>query len=146
MSEKVVIIGGGLTGLSAAWELEKRHIAYTLIEVKGRLGGSIISERRGGFVFDGGPMTFERTGDWSFLDELGLQDALYEVVGRGVQLNAPTSHAAFKDRTQTLTDMLAQRLTDTVMLRMAVTSLGTVGGQYTVCLENGLALTAGALI
>jgi len=140
MSEKVVIIGGGLTGLSAAWELEKQHVPYTLIEVKGRLGGSIISERRDGFVFDGGPMTFEPSGDWSFLEELGLSDALFETG------DFRRSVKAFKDGTQTLTDALASKLTDTVMLRMAVTSLGYVGGQFAVCFENGLALTAGALI
>ena len=40
----VIIIGGGLTGLSAAFELEKLGIAYTLIEVKGRLGSNIVSD------------------------------------------------------------------------------------------------------
>ncbi len=45
----VVVIGGGLTGLAAAWELERQRIPYTLIEVKKRFGGSIITERRDGF-------------------------------------------------------------------------------------------------
>lgn len=137
----VVIIGGGLSGLAAAHELQGRGIPYRLIEVKQRLGGSIISERRDGFVLDGGPFAFPRRADWAFLEPLGLTDALIPV---------HDSHrrdlVAFTDGTQMLIDALAKPLTGTILHRMAVSSLGQLDGQYTLCLENGLVLDAAAII
>ncbi len=133
----VVIIGGGLTGLSAAWELEQRGIGYTLVEVKGRLGGSIRTVREADFVVDTGAFRFEPAIEGPYLAELGLADAL---VADGDQM-------LFRDGTQTLTDALARRITQPVMLRMAVSSLGRIEGhRFGVCLENGLMLDAAALI
>ncbi len=138
----VIVIGGGLTGLAAAWELEKRGVGYTLIEVKGRLGGSIISEKRDGFVLDGGPMVLYRTQDWPFLKELDLDDWLYRVAEvPGGEL------VAFKYGTQMLTDALAKRLQNgRTLTRMAVSSIGKVENRYAVCLENGLMLEAAGLV
>lgn len=133
----VIIIGGGLSGLAAANELEMLNIPYTLIEVKARLGGSIVTQRRGGFVLDGGPFAFPAADDWSFLPELGLSDALFE-------LNR--SRVAFKDGAQSVTDAFARRLRGDIMLRMAVSSLGQMGEHFAICLENGLMLAARALI
>ncbi len=141
MSE-VIIIGGGLTGISAAWELEQRKIPYRLIEVKRRLGGSIMTKREAGFVMDGAGFEHEKYGDWPFLDELGLSDALIPISKyRDGQL------VVLKYGTQTLTDAIANRLTAPIMLRMAVSSLGQLdSGQFELCLENGLALSARAVI
>jgi protoporphyrinogen oxidase len=136
-----VIIGGGLSGLAAAYELEQQRIPYTLIEVKGRLGGSIASEQRNGFIVDSGPMALPGTGDWPLLAELGLADDVYPLPDQpGGQ------HFAFKHGTQRLVDALASRLTGKMLLRMAASSLGQVDNQFTICLENGLMLTANALI
>jgi protoporphyrinogen oxidase len=137
----VVIIGGGLTGLAAAYELEQQQIPYTLIEVKERLGGSIATERRTGFLLDGGPMAIPGSGDWPFLAELGLADAVYRLPEQ-----PGGDYFAFKEGTQTLVDALASHLTGQVMLRMAVSSVGRMDNHYTICLENGLMLTASALI
>ncbi len=141
MSE-VIIVGGGLTGISAAWELEQRKIPYRLIEVKNRLGGSIVTKREAGFILDGGSFVLEKYGDWAFLDELGLSDALTPVGKyRDGQL------VIFKDGTQTLVDAIAGRLTAPIMQRMAVSSIGQMGDQrFGVCLENGLMLEAPAVI
>jgi protoporphyrinogen oxidase len=138
----IVIVGGGLTGLAAAWELEKRGVEYTLIEVKRRLGGSIVTERRDGFVLDGGAFVVEKYGDWPFLAELGLEAALIPL-GR----YRMGELVAFKDGTQALTDALASRLTAPIMTRMAVSSVGQIKpGLFGVCLENGLMLDARGLI
>ena len=48
----VVVIGGGLSGLAAGYELERRGVRYTMIEVKPRFGGAIRSSSAGGFVMD----------------------------------------------------------------------------------------------
>lgn len=58
---KVLILGGGITGLSAAWFLKKKdpsaHI--TLLEKENRLGGWIRTSNEGGFLFEQGPRTFQ---------------------------------------------------------------------------------------
>jgi protoporphyrinogen oxidase len=49
---QAVIIGGGITGLSAACRLEQEGYDYTLLEATGRVGGLCKSERAGGYTFD----------------------------------------------------------------------------------------------
>ena len=138
----IVIIGGGLTGMAAAWELERLRIPYTLIEVKPRLGGSIISERRGDFQLDGGGFLFEQYGAWDFLPELGLADAL---VSYGRYRDGELVY--FRDGTQMLVDALAKRITAPIMYRMAVSSIGQLDARlFGICLENGLALHARGII
>lgn len=139
----VMVIGGGVTGLAAAYELEKLNIDYTLIEVKGRLGGSVISEKRDGFVLDGGPFVLHRTREWPFLAELGLEDAVAEVA----DLPDKTQLVTFKQGTQTLTDALIGKLQNgRILKRMAVSSVGQVANRYTVCMENGMMMEAAGLI
>ena len=44
--QPAVIIGGGLAGMSAAWELARRGLQVELYEKANRLGGKAGSERR----------------------------------------------------------------------------------------------------
>jgi protoporphyrinogen oxidase len=141
----VIIVGGGLTGMSAAWELERLRIPYRLIEVKKRLGGSIVTRRERGFVLDGNAFALEQYGEWAFLAELGLENALVPIGKyRDGQL------VVFRDGTQTLIDAIEQRLTAPIMTRMAVSSIGQIEAEHAwrfgVCLENGLMLDARAVI
>ncbi len=49
----VLILGGGLAGLSTAYHLQKAGRSdFLVVEKKGRVGGLAGSERRGGFTFD----------------------------------------------------------------------------------------------
>lgn len=140
---EVIIVGGGLTGLSAAFELEKLGIPYTLIEVKGRLGSSIVSEKRNGFVLDGGPFVLNRSCEWPLLAEVGLADALYQVA----RLTKGDELVAFKEGTQALVDALVNRLiSGRIITRMSVSTLGKVENQFAVCLENGMVMNGDALI
>ena len=50
--EKVLILGAGLAGLSAAWHLQKRGIAAQVFEKEPEAGGLCRSEKVGGFTFD----------------------------------------------------------------------------------------------
>jgi len=137
----VLILGGGLTGLSAALEVQRIGLPYTLIEVKPRLGGAIASERRDGFVFDGGPFLLERTENWPWLAELGLSEAVRHFAPyRDGEL------VCFEHGTQQLTDALAARLTGTVLTRMAASSVGVMDGAFGVCLENGILQAASGVI
>lgn len=76
-----IIIGGGITGLAAAYSLQKAgkgSIAVTLIEGSQRLGGKITTARRGGFLVEGGPDSFlaRKTVTLDLCRELGLEDQL----------------------------------------------------------------------
>ena len=51
----VAIIGGGITGLSAAHTLQKLGTPYLLVEAAPFLGGVIRTETRDGFLLEGGP-------------------------------------------------------------------------------------------
>jgi oxygen-dependent protoporphyrinogen oxidase len=51
---RVVVIGGGIAGLVAAWECAKVGMAVTLVEASDRLGGTIGSARIGGHDLETG--------------------------------------------------------------------------------------------
>jgi len=76
----LVIIGGGITGLSAAWEAQQRGITYTLLEASERWGGKVISSeiKMNGmrFLVDGGPDTIvtRKPEAWDLTNELGIRD------------------------------------------------------------------------
>lgn len=54
MNRRIVIVGGGLGGMSAAITLAKTH-DVTLVEKNDHLGGKLNEEKRDGFTFDLGP-------------------------------------------------------------------------------------------
>jgi oxygen-dependent protoporphyrinogen oxidase len=56
----IIIIGGGIAGLAAAYRLEQlgHTVAVTLVEREPRLGGKILTERCHGFVIEGAPDSF----------------------------------------------------------------------------------------
>jgi protoporphyrinogen oxidase len=142
----VVIIGGGLSGLAAAYELEKLAIPYTLIEVKRRLGGSIASEQHNGFTLDAGPMLANEHPEAPFITAFGLTDMLYIA-----RIDKHGAWIAFKDGMGTLIDTLAKPLLSDkthglVMARMAVSTIGRMDDHYFVCMENGMVLDAKAII
>ena len=76
----LVIIGGGITGLSAAWEAQRRGIPYTLLEASDRWGGKVVSTelRMNGarFLVEGGPDTIvtRKPEAWDLTNELGILD------------------------------------------------------------------------
>ncbi|MCC7024683.1 MAG: protoporphyrinogen oxidase [Thermomicrobiales bacterium] len=79
----VVVIGGGITGLAAAYRLarEAPHTRITLIEADERLGGKIATEYRDGFVIEAGPDSFlaSKPRGAGLAAELGLGDRLQGV-------------------------------------------------------------------
>ncbi|HSI66743.1 MAG TPA: protoporphyrinogen oxidase [Planococcus sp. (in: firmicutes)] len=83
-TRKIVIVGGGITGLSAAYHLQKQSkkrqipIDLTVIEATHRMGGAIQTVRKDGFVIERGPDSFlslERSVD-GLAESLGIQDRL----------------------------------------------------------------------
>jgi oxygen-dependent protoporphyrinogen oxidase len=76
---RIAVIGGGIAGLAAAYELEKARAAspaltYTLFESRSRLGGSLASEMMNGNVLERGPDSFltEKPAAAELARELGL--------------------------------------------------------------------------
>ena len=62
----VIIVGGGLAGLSAAWRLKDHDIL--LLESEDRVGGRVMSERRGNYWMNWGGHVY--AGKGSATDEL----------------------------------------------------------------------------
>lgn len=81
---KIVIIGGGISGLTTAYYLEKAArkegvpIHTTVVEKEDQLGGKIATQHQDGFIFEGGPESFvtRKPEAWELCHELGLQERL----------------------------------------------------------------------
>ena len=74
----VVVIGGGITGLAAAYTLARKSIDFLLIEKEPRLGGTIRTEREARFLLDTGPDAFlaQKPDGVALCRELGLEKRL----------------------------------------------------------------------
>lgn len=76
---RVAIVGGGLSGLAAAYECSRSADAcFTLFEASGRLGGVVETVRRDGFVIECGPDSWVTQKPWAreLAVELGLEDEI----------------------------------------------------------------------
>lgn len=73
--EHVIILGAGLTGLSAAVALQQRGVRVTVLESASRPGGAVQSEKAAGFLVEHGPnsMMTHDTAVSAFLRETGLE-------------------------------------------------------------------------
>ncbi len=80
-ARSVLIIGAGITGLSAAYRLQQvsPQTEITLLEREERLGGKIWSEQRNGFVIEAGPDSFlsSKPRGMGLCAELGLAGRLH---------------------------------------------------------------------
>jgi protoporphyrinogen/coproporphyrinogen III oxidase len=117
---KLLIVGGGLTGLAAAHratELARERgieLELTLLEARDRLGGTITSEHVDGFLVEAGPDSFLSEKPWALAlcRRLGVEDRLVRTDDRfrkvfvwyrgrlhplpdGFQLLAPTALLPF---------------------------------------------------
>ncbi|MBF0296798.1 MAG: protoporphyrinogen oxidase [Magnetococcales bacterium] len=70
---KVLILGGGISGLSTAWFLHRRGVAVEVLDAGERPGGSIRTSRKQGYLVEHGPnSTLQKPG--------GKEDALGRLV------------------------------------------------------------------
>ena len=81
--KRIAIIGGGISGLSAAYALEKKRRAgvevdYVLFEASPRLGGVLVTEHVDGCMVEAGADSFLTEKPWAsdLCQELGLGDQL----------------------------------------------------------------------
>jgi protoporphyrinogen/coproporphyrinogen III oxidase len=83
---RVVVIGGGISGLAAAHRLQERSVEtgrpveILLLEATGRTGGIIRTHRREGFLIEGGPDSFisEKPEAMELAERLGISGRLIE--------------------------------------------------------------------
>ena len=70
----IAVLGGGITGLTAAWHLKKAGRAVVLFEASANAGGAIGSARHDGWLQEAGPNSLlEGSADVAeFIDALGL--------------------------------------------------------------------------
>lgn len=92
----VTVLGGGISGLSAALSIVNRHkdIKVKLFEASGRFGGWIKSEKRKNVIFEAGPRTIRPKGiagntTLELIEVLGLQKKIVAI---------STGHVAAKRR------------------------------------------------
>jgi oxygen-dependent protoporphyrinogen oxidase len=85
-AKRVVIIGGGVSGLSTAYRLSKLKpsVEIILLEASARFGGVIETSARDGFLLEGGPdsVLSEKAAAHELFKELGLED---EILGTSPQ-------------------------------------------------------------
>lgn len=86
MNAPTIIIGGGLSGLCAAYRLHRQNLPFLLLEARDRLGGRILATENS--ELDLGPSWF-----WPgqrqialLIEELGLQDSIYPQVSDGLSV------------------------------------------------------------
>jgi len=80
-----VVVGAGLAGLAAAWQLARAGVDVTVLEAGRRPGGVIVTERRDGFIVEGGPDGFLATEPdiQDLARELGVGDRLVDQLAEG---------------------------------------------------------------
>jgi len=86
MKKKIVIIGGGITGLSTAFFLQEKLkeqgilADLILVESSEQLGGKIVTERVGDFIIEGGPDSFlsQKPCGLALCRKLGLTDRVVQ--------------------------------------------------------------------
>ena len=81
--KRIAVIGGGISGLAAAFSLQKvadagEPLEYQVFESSGRIGGVLRTERFDGCVLEAGPDSFLTEKPWAadLCRDLGLEDQL----------------------------------------------------------------------
>ena len=111
--DKIVIIGGGIAGLSAAYYAKKYapDAQITMLEADKHWGGKITTDRvpfeDGDFIIEGGPDTFMATKPWgvALCKELGLGESLH-----GTNPITKNTYVLHKSKLQPLPDGLAMMI------------------------------------
>ena len=90
-NKNVIILGGGISGLSVAWKLSEQGIPVYLVEQEEFVGGLAGSVRKGEYVFDFGPHTF-------FSDDDEIIKTVLDLYENGMPLSKRKAKLFFNNR------------------------------------------------
>jgi len=171
---RVAVVGAGISGLAAAWEVKLGGAEAVVLESEPHTGGVIVTERRDGFVVEGGPDGFLAAEPelQQLAAELGITSRLVDQVARGsfvwtgrqldrlsegqaatllgitgiAQEQLHKGFRSFATGMADITDTLAARLGAAVLCASGVTSIAPVRNGYHVTLTSGSAVDVDGVI
>ncbi|WP_309399163.1 protoporphyrinogen oxidase [Cerasicoccus maritimus] len=85
MSKSAIVIGGGITGLTLGWALQRAGRSVTVLEKNAQAGGAIRTIKRDGYLAEAGPN--------SLLVNSVVLDNFFRGLGLGPQMQKPTEAA-----------------------------------------------------
>jgi oxygen-dependent protoporphyrinogen oxidase len=137
MTWDVAVIGGGISGLAAAWELRRQGHRVVVLERQVRPGGNAVSTRIGGFLMEHGPSSISGTspGVAEVTGPLGLAGSV-RGLGEGVRYRYLTRGPALgRIATHPLGFLMSGYLSPAARLRLLAEPLvprAAGGGEETV--------------
>lgn len=173
---RVVVVGAGIAGLTAAWDVMRAGIEVTVLESERRPGGVIVTERRDGFLLEGGPDGFLAAEPElpALAAELGISGRVVEQQARGtsrwtgkafepleegraaellgIDVRGSNLAAGFRSFAGGMSEpvaALAERLVNCLRFTQGVTAIAPAGGGragWRVALTGGSAHEADALV
>ncbi len=80
MTAEVIVVGGGIAGLSCAFRLQQRGVNVELLEAAERVGGNVGTIGDAGFLLERGPHTFMSSADdvFALAQETGIESEIVE--------------------------------------------------------------------
>lgn len=173
MALKVFVVGAGIAGLAAAWELMKAGQDVTILESERRPGGVILTERVDGFLVEAGPDGFlagepelpalaeeagignrvieqqtRGTALWSG-GKLQPIDAGQAAVLLGIEAEASEVEAGFRSFASGMGELIAaisQRLSGSLRLAQGVAGLARDGTRWRLAIAGGSAHDADGIV
>ena len=134
--KKIIIIGGGIAGLAAAYRIQEEitagdPIECLVLEGGDRFGGKIATERFDGFVFERGPDSFisQKPAAIQLCQKLGLGDRLV-----GTNPDFPRTYVYTDKKLVTMPDGLSLMI-PTRFLPFALTPLFSLPGKIRMGLD-----------
>jgi monoamine oxidase len=163
MREEIVIIGGGIAGLTAAYQLNKQGLKALLLESNDRLGGRIYTKTNKGKQFElGATWVFQDPMLKQLINELGLSlypqylggDALIKYQPSMPIQRSPTAalmggaiYHKVEGGTGAIIQALADQLdADRILLNKKVTALAFENGSITLTIADGSTVEAAKVI
>ena len=134
--KKIIIIGGGIAGLAAAYQIQRKisegaNLECILLEGSDQFGGKISTEKLDGFLIERGPDSFisQKPAAMQLCKQLGLEDRL-----TGTNPNSPKTFVYTGGKLVTMPDGLSLMI-PTKFLPFALTSLFSLPGKIRMALD-----------
>ena len=80
-----LIVGAGISGMGAAYELHKTGKSFTLLEGRNQAGGVLASREKNGYTYDLGANSAASSASYlEFIQDLGLEDKFQSILARSL--------------------------------------------------------------